>query len=160
LLREEGGFFYTSDAYDDDLPYWASTGADAAGTATKGPALPPQLVIPYTLVINDMRYLMAHGYSSGEDFFAVLKDAFDHLWHEGARAPKMMSVGLTGASVVIRPVRVRWPGSWIICRASMPSGSVGARKLPALDEGESRAQGVAITGGKSGTTNERRFFCP
>lgn len=83
LLREEGGFLYLSDAYNDDLPYWL---ADA----------PSQLVIPYTLVTNDARYLMSNGFASGTDFFALLKDAFDLLWQEGERRPKMMSIGLHG----------------------------------------------------------------
>lgn len=83
LIREEGGFLYTSDAYNDDLPYWL-------------PGSPPLLVIPYTLVNNDARYLLPTGFSSGGDFFNMLKDAFDQLWHEGAQSPKMMSVGLHG----------------------------------------------------------------
>jgi len=83
LLREEGGFLYTSDSYNDDLPYWL-TGS------------PPLLVIPYTLVNNDFRYLLPTGFSSGADFFQSLKDAFDLLWQEGAQQPKMMSVGLHG----------------------------------------------------------------
>lgn len=83
LLREEGGFLYSSDAYNDDLPYWL-TGS------------PPHLIIPYTLVNNDARYLLPTGFSSGEDFFQLLKDAFDFLWQEGAHRPKMMSVGLHG----------------------------------------------------------------
>lgn len=103
LLREEGGFLYTSDAYDDDLPYWAPGAGAAAGT---GGAAPAQLVIPYTLVNNDMRYLTAHGYASGQDFLAVLKDAFDQLWDEGAAAPKMMSVGLHGR-ISGHPARAR-----------------------------------------------------
>lgn len=81
LVHEEGGFLYTSDAYNDDLPYWL-------------PGSPPQLVIPYTLVNNDARYLMANGFASGADFLQLLKDAFDLLWQEGKRQPKMMSVGL------------------------------------------------------------------
>ncbi len=83
LLREEGGFLYLSDAYNDDLPYWLSDP-------------PPQLVIPYTLVTNDARYLMSNGFASGADFFTLLKDAFDLLWQEGERHPKMMSIGLHG----------------------------------------------------------------
>lgn len=83
LLREEVGFLYTSDAYNDDLPYWLS-------------GSPPLLAIPYTLVNNDFRYLIPTGVSSGEDFYQLLKDAFDLLWQEGARQPKMMSVGLHG----------------------------------------------------------------
>jgi allantoinase len=83
LLRETGELLYISDAYNDDLPYWLS------GT-------PAQLVIPYTLVNNDFRYLLANGFACGEDFFQQLKDAFDQLWLEGQAAPKMMSVGLHG----------------------------------------------------------------
>jgi putative urate catabolism protein len=83
LVREEGGFLYTSDAYNDDLPYWL-------------PGSPPFLVIPYTLVNNDARYLLSTGFSSGADFFDLLKDAFDQLWREGAQSPRMMSVGLHG----------------------------------------------------------------
>lgn len=83
LVREEGGFLYSSDAYNDDLPCWLD-------------ASPPQLVIPYTLVNNDARFLLPNGFSTGEDFFKLLKDAFDQLWLEGARSPKMMSVGLHG----------------------------------------------------------------
>jgi len=83
LLREEGGFLYDSDAYNDDLPYWL------AGS-------PPHLVIPYTLVNNDARYLFPNGFSSGGDFFNLLKDAFDILWQEGEQCPKMMGVGLHG----------------------------------------------------------------
>jgi len=81
LLLEEGNLLYSSDAYNDDLPYWF---ADA----------PPHLIIPYTLVNNDARYLLPTGFSTGEDFFRLLKDAFDQLWQEGAKHPKMMSVGL------------------------------------------------------------------
>lgn len=83
LLREEGGFLYTSDAYNDDLPYWLD-------------GSPPHLIIPYTLVNNDARYLLPTGFSSGEDFFHILKDSFDLLWQEGVQRPKMMSVGLHG----------------------------------------------------------------
>ncbi|MCA9984738.1 MAG: allantoinase PuuE, partial [Anaerolineales bacterium] len=93
LLREEGGFLYSSDFYNDDLPYWL-------------PGAPPFLAIPYTLVNNDFRYLLPTGYASGEDFFNLLKDAFDQLWDEGARSPKMMSVGLHGR-ISGHPARAR-----------------------------------------------------
>ncbi|MGF1749111.1 MULTISPECIES: allantoinase PuuE [Vibrio] len=82
LVAEEGGFAYDSDAYDDDLPYWHTE----AGR--------PQLVIPYTLDVNDMRFATAQGFNSGEQFFQYLKDTFDTLYAEGESAPKMMSVGL------------------------------------------------------------------
>ena len=83
LLREEGGVLYDSDAYIDDLPYWL-------------PGSKPHLVIPYTLVNNDARYLLPNGVASGEDFLRLLTDAFDLLWQEGAHSPKMMTVGLHG----------------------------------------------------------------
>ncbi|GAA6188267.1 allantoinase PuuE [Litorivita sp. NS0012-18] len=83
LVAEEGGFDYISDTYDDDLPYWI----DVQGR--------DQLIIPYTLEANDMRFATAPGYITGEQFFTYLKDAFDVLYAEGgAGAAKMMSVGL------------------------------------------------------------------
>ncbi|MFN0114143.1 MAG: allantoinase PuuE [Paracoccaceae bacterium] len=83
LVAEEGGFDWVSDSYDDDLPWWAEIGGRE------------QLVIPYTLDANDMRFATPQGFNTGEHFFAYLKDAFDCLYAEGAAgAAKMMSVGL------------------------------------------------------------------
>ena len=83
LVAEEGGFAYVSDTYDDDLPYWLEVGAH------------DQLIIPYTLEANDMRFATAPGYITGEQFYQYLKDAFDVLYAEGqAGAAKMMSIGL------------------------------------------------------------------
>lgn len=83
LVAEEGGFAYISDTYDDDLPYWAEIGDR------------DQLIIPYTLEANDMRFATAPGYITGEQFYTYLKDAFDVLYAEGAEgSPKMMSIGL------------------------------------------------------------------
>ena len=88
LAIEEGGFDWISDTYDDDLPYWIDH--DGHGNATR-----PQLVIPYTLDANDMRFATAQGFNSGDQFFAYLKDAFDTLYAEGeAGRPAMMSIGL------------------------------------------------------------------
>ncbi|MEZ5869405.1 MAG: allantoinase PuuE [Defluviimonas denitrificans] len=82
-LTAEAGFDWISDTYDDDLPYWTPAGER------------DQLVIPYTLEANDMRFATAPGYITGEQFFQYLKDAFDVLYAEGqAGAAKMMSVGL------------------------------------------------------------------
>ncbi len=83
LVAEEGGFDYVSDTYDDDLPYWL----DIAGR--------DQLIIPYTLEANDMRFATAPGYITAEQFFQYLKDSFDVLYEEGQEgAAKMMSIGL------------------------------------------------------------------
>ena len=88
LAAAEGGFAWISDTYDDDLPYWL----DHDG---HGNPIPPQLVIPYTLDANDMRFATAQGFNSGDQFFAYLKDAFDTLYEEGkAGRPAMMSIGL------------------------------------------------------------------
>ncbi len=82
LVVEEGGFLYDADDYSDDLPFWDRVYGR------------PQLVIPYTLDANDMRFATAQGFNTGEQFYTYLKDAFDTLYAEGEAAPKMMSVGL------------------------------------------------------------------
>ena len=82
LVMEEGGFLYAADSYADELPYWIES--------PKG----PQLIVPYTLDANDMRFSVAAGFGTGTDFFDYLKDSFDLLYAEGETAPKMMSVGL------------------------------------------------------------------
>jgi len=89
LVMEEGGFLYDSDSYADDLPYWVG----------------PHLVIPYTLDANDMRFAVAQGFNSGDQFFAYLRDSFDVLYSEGAEAPKMLSIGLH-CRLVGRPGRM------------------------------------------------------
>ena len=82
-LTAEAGFDWISDTYDDDLPYWREAGEGH------------QLVIPYTLEANDMRFATAPGYIEGEQFFTYLKDSFDTLYAEGAEgAAKMFSIGL------------------------------------------------------------------
>jgi len=82
-LTAEAGFDWISDTYDDDLPYWIEVGDR------------DQLVIPYTLEANDMRFATAPGYITGEQFFTYLKDSFDTLYAEGlAGRPAMFSIGL------------------------------------------------------------------
>ncbi|MFL5024420.1 MAG: allantoinase PuuE [Microvirga sp.] len=82
LVAEEGGFLYSADSYADDLPYWEQHGDRQ------------QLIVPYTLDANDMRFATPQGFNSGDQFFAYLKDSFDTLYTEGETSPKMMSVGL------------------------------------------------------------------
>lgn len=81
LLIEEGGFLYDSDAYNDDLPYWDNTGAR------------PHLVVPYSLTVNDAR-LLRGGITTGETYFAFLRDSLDMLRAEGKQQPRMMNVGM------------------------------------------------------------------
>ncbi|MCO5070981.1 MAG: allantoinase PuuE [Rhizobiaceae bacterium] len=88
LVAEEGGFAYCSDTYDDELPYWL----DHDG---HGNTISPQLIIPYTLDANDMRFAVAAGFSEGDQFYTYLKDSFDTLYAEGkAGRPRMMNIGL------------------------------------------------------------------
>ncbi|NNF65974.1 MAG: allantoinase PuuE [Gammaproteobacteria bacterium] len=82
LVAENGGFRYNADSYADDLPYWD----------TRFPK--PQLMVPYTLDANDMRFATTQGFNTGDDFYRYLKDSFDCLYAEGASEAKMMSVGL------------------------------------------------------------------
>ena len=82
IVAEEGGFLYNADTYADDLPYWDDSYAT------------PQLMIPYTLDVNDMRFATPQGFNSGQQFYEYLKDTFDVLYAEGAETPRMMSIGL------------------------------------------------------------------
>ncbi len=83
LVTEEGGFDYISDSYADDLPYWYHHNNRN------------QLIIPYTLDCNDMRFATAQGFNAGDQFYTYLKDTFDMLYQEGIHGtPKMMNIGL------------------------------------------------------------------
>jgi putative urate catabolism protein len=89
LVAEEGGFLYDADSYADDVPYYDRR----HGTA--------QLIVPYTLDANDMKFVAYNGFADGEPFFRYLRDTFDQLRAEGGR---MMSVGLHGR-IAGRPAR-------------------------------------------------------
>lgn len=91
LVVEEGGFLYDADSYADDLPYWDRRHGRA------------QLILPYTLDANDMKFVAYNGFTEGEQFFRYLRDTFDQLAQEGGR---MMSVGLHGR-IAGRPARAR-----------------------------------------------------
>ena len=92
LVVEAGGFVYDADSYADDLPYYDTRFGR------------PQLIVPYTLEANDMKFVAYNGFANGDQFFAYLKDAFDVLYAEGETQPKMMSVGLHGR-IAGRPAR-------------------------------------------------------
>ena len=94
LVIENGSFLYCSDTYSDDLPYWE---------VKKGKK---QLMIPYTLDNNDMRFLTNQGFNSGDQFFNYLKDSFDTLYQEGKNKPKMMSIGLH-CRIIGKPGRIQ-----------------------------------------------------
>lgn len=82
LVAEEGGFVYDADSYADELPYYDRTHGRN------------QLIVPYTLDANDMKFAALNGFTEGEQFFRYLRDTFDLLYAEGETAPRMMSIGL------------------------------------------------------------------
>ncbi|MDG3040581.1 allantoinase PuuE [Roseicyclus marinus] len=83
LAAETGLFAYIADDYADDLPYWRRFGDR------------DQLMIPYTLDVNDMRFAIQAGFSEGSQFERYIRDTFDCLYAEGqAGRPAMMSIGL------------------------------------------------------------------
>lgn len=91
LVAQYGGFLYDADDYSDDLPFWSKIE-------------PGQLIVPYTLDTNDMRFATAQGFNTAEHFFTYLKDSFDTLYEEGTKSPKMMSIGMH-ARLLGRPGR-------------------------------------------------------
>ena len=91
LVVDDGALLYDSDYYGDDLPFWMQVQKTDGSTAK-------QLIVPYTLDCNDMRFALPQGFSHADPFFQYLKDTFDVLYAEGDpdgdNAPKMMSIGM------------------------------------------------------------------
>jgi allantoinase len=93
LLAEEGGFLYDSNCYNDDTPYIV----EQSGR--------PHIVLPYAFDTNDMRFQRNGGFVFGDDFARYCIDAFDRLYAEGARQPRMLSIGLH-LRIIGRPGRI------------------------------------------------------
>ncbi|WP_115541264.1 allantoinase PuuE [Xanthomonas campestris] len=89
LVAEEGGFVYDADSYADEVPYYDRRHGRA------------QLIVPYTLDVNDMKFVAYNGFADGEPFFRYLHDSFEQLRSEGGR---MLSIGLHGR-IVGKPAR-------------------------------------------------------
>jgi len=102
LVADFGGFEYDADYYGDDLPFWMKLLKSDGSTAH-------QLIVPYTLDCNDMRFALPQGYSHADPFFQYMKDTFDALYAEGDPAgldrPKMMSIGMH-SRLLGRPGRI------------------------------------------------------
>ena len=92
LMVEEGGFLYDRDAINDELPYWI----EVAGK--------PHLIIPTSFETNDTGFNESRGFTTGDQFFSYMKDAFDVLYREGESEPKMMTVALHDR-LIGRPAR-------------------------------------------------------
>lgn len=82
LIVEEGGFLYDSDTYNEDLPYWTTVHGHN------------HLVVPYSLVVNDARYILGTGYGSPEQFLETAKATVNRLRNDGDDLGRMMSIGL------------------------------------------------------------------
>ena len=112
---QHGGILYSSDSYNDDLPYWVKVEAT------------PHLVIPYTLEVNDMKFAVPPGFSQGDGWLQAMTDAFDILYAEGARSPKMMSVGIH-CRLAGRPSRAATLARFLDYVASKPKVWVATRE--------------------------------
>ena len=115
IATRYGNFEYISDAYDDDLPYWKTIEKKS------------QLIIPYSLDANDMRFATAQGFNSGSQFYDYLKDTFDLLLFEGRNgSPKMMNIGLH-CRIAGRPGRANAVKRFIDYISSFPDVWVARR---------------------------------
>jgi peptidoglycan/xylan/chitin deacetylase (PgdA/CDA1 family) len=79
VMLLDAGYEYDSDAYDDDLPYWVEVGHRT------------QLVVPYSIVHNDVRF-SRQGMTTGDEYFAYVKNAVQCVLEEDP--PCMLSFGL------------------------------------------------------------------
>lgn len=82
LLVEDGRFLYDSDYYGDDLPYWTFVNGHS------------HLVVPYSLVVNDCRYIMGTGFAAPSHFVEVATRTVQQLLDDGDECGRMMSIGL------------------------------------------------------------------
>ncbi len=129
LVVENGGFLYDSDAYNDDLPYWTEVSGK------------PHLVVPYSFDTNDSRLQRGGDFSTGEQYFAYCRDAFDWLYRLGREGrPRMLSLGLHGR-IIGRPGRIgalarllehiqRHEAVWLCSRAAIAQHWIAQHPRP------------------------------
>jgi peptidoglycan/xylan/chitin deacetylase (PgdA/CDA1 family) len=91
ILAQEG-FLFDSGALNDDIPYFQSV----LGR--------PFLIVPYSIDLNDVRFWKGSMFT-GRDFAQYASDAFDVLYRESQKTPRMMTVGLH-ARIIGRPGRI------------------------------------------------------
>ncbi len=139
IVADFGGFEYDSDYYGDDLPFYMPVEKSDGSTVQ-------QLIVPYTLDANDMRFSLPQGFSTGDEFFEYLRDTFDVLYAEGDNSPKMMSVGMH-CRLLGRPGRMRGLQKFLdhiaahdrvwVCRRIDIARHWRAHVAPAVTEGTS-----------------------
>ena len=69
-LLSDLGFSYTSNAFDDDLPYYDANGL---------------VVLPYNLDCNDMKFFHPNGFTHADDMIKYVKDAVEQLLIEATQ---------------------------------------------------------------------------
>ena len=91
-LLAEAGYVYTSNAFDDDLPY-----GDPSGL----------VVVPYNLDTNDMKFFHPNGFTRSSEMVAYVKDAVHQLLAEAERGKSStLSIGFH-LRITGRPARFR-----------------------------------------------------
>jgi peptidoglycan/xylan/chitin deacetylase (PgdA/CDA1 family) len=85
-LLIERGFVYTSNAFDDDLPYMH------VNEETRAPS--NLVVVPYALDTNDMKFFHPNGFVLASDMIEYVDDALDTLLAEAERGlPRLLNLG-------------------------------------------------------------------
>jgi hypothetical protein len=107
----DAGYSYDSDAYDDELSYWVKVGSR------------DQLVVPYSLVHNDVRF-SRQGITTGNDYFDYITNAVQCVIDEDP--PRMPASDFTTASLLIRVAPLDWQRLSIGSQTIPRCGSCGA----------------------------------
>jgi peptidoglycan/xylan/chitin deacetylase (PgdA/CDA1 family) len=96
VLLAEQDFLYTSNGFDDDLPYWDSSVSGG-----------PLLVVPYALDTNDMKFFHPNGFVRAREMVEYVADALSTLLAEARRGrPRLLNIGFH-LRIVGRPARFR-----------------------------------------------------
>lgn len=91
-LLAQRGYLYTSNGFDDDLPYH-----DASGL----------VVVPYALDSNDMKFFHPNGFVRASDMVDYVTDALDVLEAEADQGvPRLLNIGFH-LRIVGRPGRFK-----------------------------------------------------
>ena len=91
-LLAERGYVYTSNSFDDDLPY-----RDPSGL----------MVVPYALDANDMKFFHPNGFVRASEMVEYVADALDVLEAEAsAGLPRLLNIGFH-LRIVGRPGRFK-----------------------------------------------------
>lgn len=92
-LLKERGFLYTSNAFDDDLPYY-DDGPEGR-----------LLVVPYALDTNDMKFFHPNGFVRAREMVEYVGDALDTLLDEAEHGrSRLLNIGFH-LRIVGRPAR-------------------------------------------------------